>query len=551
MPRWIAPRWRLASLLAAALLMYLIGDQHTELWDRDEPRYAQCSRQMLQTGNWIVPMYLDHWRTAKPPLIYWCQASAMEILGDTRFAARLPSALAVLCATGLLAFTVWRGIGSQRAIWSAFIFSTSAVSIAAAKFCLTDAVMMLFVLIGQICLLILWRTQNRKAPWWAAPLLWISVALAGLTKGPQTVGMHLMTLLVLAALEVGARWRNAAAWRDAIAWWKRTNPLIGVPLLIVIVCPWLALIHERAPGFLSQLLNAARAHAESGTEGHGGYPGTYLLQILGTFYPWSLLLPAAIGLAARHRRLWPIRFALAATIGPWLLMEMVKTKLPFYILPIFPSLSFLTADALVRGLRRSVADFSNAPFRAGVVLWAILTIALGASPWIFVHYFTALPLAAMAAFSIVALALAAAATTSFFAGRLATAAVTMGVGIMALAVVLYGWLLPTFTPLRISDEASGDLRAAGADGPDQRVIMIDYKEPSLAFDQGGGAREADDGYLGYTPPWKWADFIVSTESSWNAEPAQGRSHYHTIGQHPGLMYAGGARVVTVLVLQKN
>src|SRR5687767_8070135 len=89
-------RLKLALLILFAGITYLVGNGSVALWDRDEPRYAQTSRQMLQSGDWIVPRFLGEVRTAKPILIYWCQAAAMKVLGDTDFAARLPSAIAMV-----------------------------------------------------------------------------------------------------------------------------------------------------------------------------------------------------------------------------------------------------------------------------------------------------------------------------------------------------------------------------------------------------------------------------------------------------------------------
>src|SRR4051812_45993588 len=93
----------LAATVVAAAGLYLLGNGRVSLWDRDEPRYAQCARQMLYglTGpgghgpDLIVPRFLDKPRTEKPPFIYWCQAGAMKLLGDNAFAARLPSSVAM------------------------------------------------------------------------------------------------------------------------------------------------------------------------------------------------------------------------------------------------------------------------------------------------------------------------------------------------------------------------------------------------------------------------------------------------------------------------
>src|SRR3954466_4170412 len=95
-----------AAVVALAALVYLAGNGRVALWDRDEPRYAQTSRQMLTSGAWVVPRLYDEPRTAKPPMIYWLQAACMGVLGDNSRAARLPSAVAMTLTLALFAFAV-------------------------------------------------------------------------------------------------------------------------------------------------------------------------------------------------------------------------------------------------------------------------------------------------------------------------------------------------------------------------------------------------------------------------------------------------------------
>jgi 4-amino-4-deoxy-L-arabinose transferase-like glycosyltransferase len=630
----------LLLILSAAFSAYLVGNGSVSLWDRDEPRYAECSREMLRGGDWVLPRYLGHWRVEKPPLIYWCQMTAMAVFGQSGFAARLPSAMAAALAGIVLAVVVRRVAGVERAVWSTLIFCTAFVSMAAAKFCITDAVMLLFITTGQACLLALWisRGQNSKSPrsestggtaksaesslaessptkssraesdserstvaesksvvvisaesaisaetaksaaaafeWPAVIVLWATIALAGLTKGPQVLGMHIVMLLTLACLEV-INWRSRQSWLAAIAWWKSLRLWIGLPIIAVITGPWLILIHLRAPGFVEGLLIKAGRHTATSMEGHGEWPGYYVVEIFWTFFPWCLFLPTAVGLAWRHRREPAIRFAVAATVGPWLMMEMVRTKLPFYILPAFPPLAYLTADALVRCIRREYLDFTRPIFGAAVAVWGACCVAIGLAPWLLILRsqdvpagilrsltiqwvpwaqdapFYKLPCGAMDAFTIVATIYAFTVALIFHFRKVAAGAAAMGIGSLALLIVLYGWLLPHLSPLNLSVEAAADLQRAGGGGATKTVIMIDYKEPSMAFYQGGGAREADDGYLSRTPPSDWARWIVTTEEEWTLVPRDLRRQYKIIGQHYGLMYAGGGRTATVLVLERR
>ncbi len=113
------------------------------------------------------------------------------------------------------------------------------------------------------------------------------------------------------------------------------------------------LVEKRHPGFISTALNhEIKDRAASGLKGHKGPPGYYLVSIWPTFLPWSLVLPLAFVMGWKNRRDPRIRFALAAVIGPWVMFEAVQTKLPHYLLPCFPPLAFLAADAILRSLRR-------------------------------------------------------------------------------------------------------------------------------------------------------------------------------------------------------
>src|SRR3954470_3230443 len=120
-------RRNLLLVIFAAGALYLIGNERVGLWDRDEPRYAQTSKQMLLSdpADWVVPRLLDKVRTAKPIFIYWCQAGAMWMLHSTgEFAARLPSAVAMVITLIVLAIAIGKTIGRQRALWTVLILGS-------------------------------------------------------------------------------------------------------------------------------------------------------------------------------------------------------------------------------------------------------------------------------------------------------------------------------------------------------------------------------------------------------------------------------------------
>ena len=460
-------------LFLTSAAVYLVGNASVSLWDRDEPRYAQTSRQMLEYGDWVVPHFLDKPRTAKPALIYWCQATAMKIFGDNEFAARFPSALATVLLLVVLSVVLAKHLGPQLALWTVFIFATSGLTIAAAKMCITDALLLLWVTVGQICLYALYRGR------WSWPVVLTFAActgLGGLTKGPVILGIQATTIVALGMLraidhfwfahlpmpDVSAddspgdtsisyqRTRFLAAPMDAR--YRTLIPLkivVAVVVILAIVLPWVLMVNYRASGFLwASLKLNVWDRMMTPLEQHKGPPGYYLLTVWLTFFPWSLLLPLAIGLAFRRRADPMRRFALAAIFGPWIMLECVKTKLPHYLLPVFPPLAFLTADALLRCIRGELNDLRSKAFVIPVGIWALLVAAAASAPWL-VQY-PSLPHAAMLAMSIYGCLFGAAVFIAFLSRKLLTGAVTLGVGTFGFILLVYGSYLPNAQFLRVS-----------------------------------------------------------------------------------------------------
>ncbi len=561
-------KWFIAILLLAAVVD-LTGAQRIPLWDRDEPWYAECTREMVLSGDWVVPRFLGAWRQEKPPMIYWCQAVSIELLGESELAVRLPSTLSIVAATALLGIYVRRFSGDRRAIWSMFIFCSSGLAIAAGKFAITDALLMLSICTGQACLGLMYAAElaKRRPAWWLAPLFWVTLSVAALTKGPVALGMDVVSMIVLLLLDLRGRFRDPSAWKKAIAWWRHTKPLIGVPILLVLGVPWLILLHERAPGFLGGLALKAAKHSGGSMDGHGAPPGYHTLGIFATFFPWSLLLVAVAIIAWRKRSLPMIRFAIAAVVGPWLLMELVWTKLPFYVLPSFPALSFLTADAIIRCARGEFDELGRKSFKVGIAVWAFATVLIGFAPWAasywayhqadvsfhtwlteLIHRELPLPIAGMVAFSLGTIVFAGIVSQRFMQGRIERACAAIGLGMMFIIAVLYGTVLPNLDFVQLPKRLAADLPPT-ARGLNVPMAMIGYYEPSLAYYQGGGARQQDADYLQTTPPDQWPRWMTIDFESWHNVPPSIQRQMTIVAQEWGIDYAAKAKAVGVYVLE--
>ena len=555
--------WKIGWLIAAAAAVYLVGNGRTQLFDRDEPRYAQCSRQMLQSGDWVVPRLYDKIRAAKPPGIYWCQAASMELFGDNAFAARLPSTLAAVLTLALLGVTIWRDAGPRHAFWTVFVFSSSLLTIWSAKVAMTDSVLLLWTTIALLCVYLLWRGRGG---WPAVIMLSVCIGFAGLVKGPFILGVLGGTIGMLALfaafdrlftrrpsqtgealeaqiVESGERGfapvlTHAAPVRTVERTPTRTRgmllpaatrSLVGLLIVACIVVPWLVLVTHREPSFLKASTQDAMQHLETGAEGHKGPPGYHLALIWFTFLPWSILLPLAIGSGIRNRSRPQVRFALAAVLGTWVFVEVLQTKLPHYILPAFPALAFLTADAVIRCIDREVLELESRPLRIASLFWGLAVLALATGPWWFLAIrFHDFPWIALVSLTIFGLAYGFGVCALFLASRPRGAIIAMGAGALVLAALLFGLYFPQSRPLRLSSEVARVLKEHDVVHPNQS-LMLDYKEPSLAFYQGGTIREAKHSldtiqHIETAPPW-----MVITRKIWDKTPDDVRARLERVG----------------------
>src|SRR6266404_3395620 len=221
-----------ATLFFGCLLFHIVGTWNLPLIDRDEPRFAEASREMIERGDYIVPYFNNQLRLDKPPLAYWAQVVSYRIFGENDFAARFPSAVAA-ALTALVIF-VWgsrlpsprrvspseaRDNGARVGWWAAIIFTLSLQTFLHAKAAVADMWLVLFVTSAH------WagwevietresRIVNRSTAWWW--IFYISLALGFLAKGP-IAWTPLLTLAVIKYFTRDARHAEAGRRRVDLA----------------------------------------------------------------------------------------------------------------------------------------------------------------------------------------------------------------------------------------------------------------------------------------------------------------------------------------------
>jgi len=316
--------------------------------DRDESRYAQATSQMLESGDYVDIRYQDEPRWKKPIGIYWMQAVAVAVTSkvENRDIApyRIPSLLGAMLAAAACA---WAGAAmfGQRAgflagaiLGASFLLSTEA-GIAKTDAMLCGAVTLAMAGLARIYLAARAGEAPRR-PWKFA--FWLGLGLSVLVKGP-------IGLLVIAPAMMAL-----SIWDRDVSWLKRLGWGWGLPLVALIVGPWAIAITIATDGaFWREAIGGDLApKITGGDEGHGVFPGAYMLMASLLFFPATLLLPAAVSAGWSRRAEPAIRFLVCWVVPAWIIFELTPTKLAHYTLPMFGGLALLAAAAVTRPVGR-------------------------------------------------------------------------------------------------------------------------------------------------------------------------------------------------------
>lgn len=508
----------LASLALLSLVVILPGFFSLPPVDRDESRFAQASRQMLQSGDWIVPMVQDRPRLNKPPMIYWLQAASAGLftrwrpLFDSIWMYRVPSLVAGV-ASVLLTWRIGLAMFDQRtARLSGAMLAVCPVVVWEAHQARSDMVLLALTIATQLAMYQLFRGPHSaigprlgdRAPWRWALLFWFGLAAGVLTKGPITPMIAAFT--GLGASAITGRWR----------WWWRTYPLLGLPMLMLAVGPWVYAVVERVgwDTYWNAIVGETLGRAAGAKESHWGPPGYHLVLLPMLFWPGSLLTAAGVGLAVRtivrHRQqrrgaiatlpdgsIDAVSFCVAWVVPSWLVFELVATKLPHYTMPLLPAIAILSARAVLAIDAGIVPRPEGRAARLGFYVWVTLGFTLVALLPGFGVVRASKELGIVWGVLGLTLALLAgnyvriAARHLFQQHRIARAQVA-GMGAMVLGVwCLIGVLLPRWSELWITPKIVRSLSHVDPAGT-RPVAAVGYHEDSLIFARRGAITRLDE-----------------------------------------------------------
>ncbi|HOV74780.1 MAG TPA: glycosyltransferase family 39 protein [Candidatus Hydrogenedentes bacterium] len=338
------------------------------LWAPDEPRFGQIAREMLQSGDFLVPRVNGEPYKEKPPLIFWLVAAVSWPFGDVSEAtARIPP---VFLGVITVAMAYWLGrrlYGHPTGLWAGAILMTSALFFREARSMRTD-ILLTACIMAFFCAHQAW-TGSRRTRWLVA--MYAALGAGLLAKGPPA--------LVFPALYLVAfYWRR---WKDA----RGLHPVIGLAVALALVLAWYIPARMAVAGM-------ADAHATTnvGQEAyrqivgrlftgvsHPRPPWYYLVNVPVSLLPWTLLLPWAIPWAWRNRRDPSTRTLLCWIVPAFVFFSISSGKREMYLLPAYPAMAILIA----RGAW-DLAIGDHAVWRRRTTwAWCVVLLLLGAAPF--------------------------------------------------------------------------------------------------------------------------------------------------------------------------
>ena len=513
-------------LILLCLALYLPGLTALPPIDRDESRFAQASKQMVETGDYVRIQFQTESRAKKPAGIYWLQVASAKLSGHpgSIWSYRLPSVMGAMLAV-LLTFGFGSRITDRKsALLAAGLLASSFLLVSEAHQAKTDAVQLACVVAAQGALGLFYL---GRAGWTPAMIFWLAQAIGILIKGPVVPMVSLLTLITLCVADRSA------------AWLKGLRPLPGLLLAALIVAPWAwAISHATQGQFIGTAVKTDLLPKLLGSqESHGGKPGTYLLLAMATFWPASLLVAPALPGAWKSRREAATRFLLAWIVPNWVMFEIIPTKLPHYILPVYPAL------ALVAGLWLTGAAERKGWHKLLAVLWGLIGTALAAAAPAAPLLLKLPPMWDLLPLGLVMLIAAWAPAAALWRGKKVQAA---GLA-MAAAVICFGCLFsivaPRLSPLWISSRidaivpAEAPLTAAG------------FHEPSLVFLHGTPTLLTDGGAAAaflLKTPGAWAAIEASAQGDFAAKLAESGREPEKISEIDGFNYSRGRPAHVIL-----
>ncbi len=338
--------WLVVGIIGFYLLLYLLPLGARPLIVPDETRYAEIPREILATGDWVVPRYDGLRYFEKPPMGYWINAVSIAVFGENTFAARLPSALAAGLTSILIFLFVRSALRSRRLAWYATLIHLSFLEVyTIGTVSVLDNFLSLFLTGGILSFYLAAQAAHRKQALLYWVLSGVFLGLAFLTKG--FLALSIPVIVMVPWMLWQGKWRGLLTYGWLV---------VGVAALVAL--PWAILVHLRESDFWHYFFWVEHIQRFTSSDAQHKAPFYYYMGYLPLLaFPWLALMPAAIsGLktqGTQHADAPLFRFLWLWLLMPFLFFSASSGKLATYILPCFPPMALLITVGLHSYLQRT------------------------------------------------------------------------------------------------------------------------------------------------------------------------------------------------------
>ncbi|MES2756149.1 MAG: glycosyltransferase family 39 protein [Pseudomonadota bacterium] len=457
------------SLLAAFVIatLYLLGVR--TLVPPDEGRYAEMAREMFVSGDWVTTRLNGIKYFEKPPLQTWMNALSFTLFGLGDWQARLWTGLCGILGVILTGYAGAKVFGQRVGFYAALVLGSSFYWVACSQIDSLDMGLSGMMTIALCALLLAQRdgaTPSEQRNWML--VCWAGMALSVLSKG--LIGLVLPGAVLVLYTVFTRDWQL----------WSRLHLVKGLLLFFAIAAPWFVLVGMRNPEqpyffFVHEHWNRfflKEHHREQ------SWYIFFVLTAIG-MVPWAgvLLQSLRLGVQTDKGRFRPRLMLLIWAVFILLFFTKSNSKLPGYILPIFPALALLAANYLEVGTRRSRMLTAGSMSLVGVVLMAIVPFMAKLSkhgeealyqafqPWVLAAGFVALAGGALA---------------MVYARQMQRDLMVAVLAITGFATT--GLILAGFEPLGQARAGAGMLPAIRAElKPDTKIYSVGTYEQSMTF----------------------------------------------------------------------
>lgn len=357
--REIQPKHIYPAIIVFAVLIFGANIWGSSIYILDEAKNSGCAREMFEKGEWVVPTFNYELRTDKPPLHYFFMKAGYAAFGVNPFGARVFSVVFGVLTLLITFFYTRKFLGYNTAVWSVMALLSSLHFALEFHLAVPDPYLIFFMALAFMAFYDFYKSRSRTS-WW---LLYLSVALGTLAKGPIAIALPGLVFLVFLMLRKGQQWKLVKAFK----------PVLGALVVLLVALPWYYLVGQETNGewlrgfFLEHNIN----RFADAKEGHGGFFLVIPAFILFGMLPFSVFMVQ--GLVRNRKVVRNDDFATYSFIVSVVIIGFFMisgTKLPNYAMPAYPFLAITTMYYILKQANHS----AKYPFIIHLVVAALIPV---------------------------------------------------------------------------------------------------------------------------------------------------------------------------------